>query len=144
MTTFLRERFFPTDLLFRNFFDNESMFQSFVEQKPNYPVDIYTNDMGELCFDIACVGLEKDDISITTEGNTLKVAYKKPSVESNPSNIEANDYIHKGIARRSFDMGWKVSPKYDLTTINASMKNGLLNISVPVSEESKPKTITIK
>ena len=143
MTTFLQERFFPTDLLFRNFFDNESMFQSFVEQKPNYPVDVYTRD-GELCFDIACVGLEKGDISITTEGNTLKVAYNKPTVESNPSDVDAGDYIHKGIARRSFDMGWKVSPKYDLTSIKASMKNGLLNISVPVSEESKPKAITIK
>tara|TARA_R100000008_G_scaffold84820_2_gene73196 strand:- start:692 stop:1117 length:426 start_codon:yes stop_codon:yes gene_type:complete len=137
---FLQERFFPTDLLFRNFFDNDSMFQSFTEQKPNYPVDVYTRD-GELCFDVACVGLEKSDIDITTEGNTLKVAYKKPTVEANPSNVE---YIHKGVARRSFDMGWKISAKYDCTKIKATMKNGLLNISIPLSEDNKPKSITIK
>ena len=93
MTTLqLNERVFPTDLLFRNFFDTNSMFQSYVEQKPNYPVDIYTLD-NELCFDIACVGLDKKDIDILTEGTTLKVSYKKPSVESNPSDIEAEDYI---------------------------------------------------
>ena len=69
---------------------------------------------------------------------------KKPSVESNPSDIEAPDYIHKGIARRSFDMGWKVSPKFDLTKINATMANGLLKVVVPVSEDSKPKAVTIK
>ena len=74
----------------------------------------------------------------------MKVAYKKPTVESNPSDIEAPEYIHKGIARRSFDMGWKVSPKFDLTKIKATMANGLLKIIVPVSEDNKPKSITIK
>ena len=133
MTTLqLNERIFPTDLLFRNFFDTTSNFQSYVEQKPSYPVDIYTKD-NELCFDIACVGLDKKDISIQTESNTLKVSYKKPSIDSNSSEEEAPDYIHKGITRKSFDLGWKVSAKYDLTAINASMRNGSL-----------PKKVTIK
>jgi len=139
MTTLqLNERVFPTDLLFRNFFDTNSMFQSYVEQKPNYPVDIYTLD-NELCFDIACVGLDKKDIDILTEGTTLKVSYKKPSVESNPSDIEAEDYIHKGITRKSFDMGWKISAKYNLSGIVAGMKNGLLTIKIPISKESLQK-----
>jgi len=139
----LNERVFPTDLLFRNFFDTNSMFQSYVEQKPNYPVDVYTKD-NELCFDIACVGLDKEDINIQTEGNTLKVSYKKPNVESNPSDEEAPDYIHKGITRKSFDLGWKISAKYDLSVITASMKNGLLTIAIPVAKESLPKMVTIK
>jgi len=143
MTTFFQERFYPTDLLFRNFFDGEASFRGLQESKPQYPVDIYLQE-DNLCFDVACVGLEKSDIDITVEGNTLKVAYKKPNVESNPSDIEAPDYIHKGIARRSFDMGWKVSPKFDLTKIKAKMANGLLKVEVPMSEESKPKTVTIK
>ena len=139
----LNERVFPTDLLFRNFFDTNSMFQSYVEQKPNYPVDIYTLD-NELCFDIACVGLDKKDIDIQTEGNTLKVSYQKPSIESNPSDEEAADYIHKGITRKSFDMGWKISAKYNLSGIVAGMKNGLLTIKIPVSKESLPKSVIIK
>jgi HSP20 family molecular chaperone IbpA len=143
MTTLFQERFFPTDLLFRNFFDGEASFRGLQEQKPSYPVDVFLQE-DELCFDIACVGLEKSDIDITIESNTLKVAYKKPSVESNPSDVEAPDYIHKGIARRSFDMGWKVSPKFDLTKIKATMANGLLKVRVPLSEESKPKAVTIK
>jgi len=144
MTTLqLNERVFPTDLLFRNFFDTNSMFQSYVEQKPNYPVDVYTQE-NELCFDIACVGLDKQDINIQTEGNTLKVSYKKPSVDSNPSDEEAPDYIHKGITRKSFDMGWKISAKYNLSGILAGMENGLLTIKIPIAEESLPKTVTIK
>ena len=140
----LQERsFFPTDLLFRNFFDTNSMFQSYVDTKPNYPVDVYTKD-NELCFDIACVGLDKKDIDIQTEGNTLKVSYQKPSIESNPSDAAAADYIHKGITRKSFDMGWKISAKYNLGNISASMKNGLLTITIPVAKESLPKMVTIK
>ena len=144
MTTLLSERVFPTtDLLFRNFFDTNSIFQSYVEQKPNYPVDVYTRE-NELCFDIACVGLEKKDINITTEGNILKVIYEKPSIESNDSNIDAGEYIHKGITRKSFNMGWKISAKYVLTNIKAKMKNGLLTVNIPVSEQALPQVVTIK
>tara|TARA_R110000744_G_scaffold361397_1_gene469145 strand:+ start:30 stop:464 length:435 start_codon:yes stop_codon:yes gene_type:complete len=139
----LGERLFSTDLLFKNFFETNGTFGSFMETKPDYPVDVFTQDES-LCFDIACVGLEKDEIMVSVEGNTLKIAYKKPNIESNPSAEEAPVYMHKGIARRSFDMGWKVSPDYNLANLDASLKNGLLQITVPKSEEAKAKTITIQ
>ena len=88
MTTFFQERFYPTDLLFRNFFDGEASFRGLQESKPQYPVDIYLQE-DNLCFDVACVGLEKSDIDVTVESNTLLIAYKKPNVESNPSDVEA-------------------------------------------------------
>ena len=97
-----------------------------------------------LCFDIACVGLEKDDIKVSVESNTLKVAYRKPNVESNPSSEEAPNYVHRGITRRSFDMGWKISADYDLSKLDASMDKGLLQITVPKSENAKTRTIEIK
>ena len=34
--------------------------------------------------------------------------------------------------------------KYDTNAISATMENGLLSITIPVAEEAKPKTITIK
>jgi HSP20 family molecular chaperone IbpA len=74
----------------------------------------------------------------------LKVTYKKPSVESNPSDVEAPQYLHRGIARRSFDMGWKVSPDYNLSDLDATLENGLLQITVPKSESAKAKFIEIK
>jgi len=104
---------------------------------------MYTEEA--LIFEIAAVGLNKKDIDLSTEdGTTLKVSYTKPNIESNDSNKDAGEYIHKGIAKRSFDLGWKISPKFDLSKISASMENGLLRLEVPVSPESKPKTITIK
>ena len=140
---FLHERLFPTDLLFKNFFESDSIFRSFAETKPNYPVDIKVTD-ASIDFDIACVGLSKDDISIDVANNTLRVIYEKPAVESNPSDKNAGEYIHKGITRKSFNMGWKIAAKYDLNKIEATMENGLLSIVVPVAEDSKPRTIKIK
>ena len=137
-------RLFPTDLLFKNFFDQVSDFETSVDRKINHPVDIiHTEDA--LLFEIAAVGLAKKDIELEVEdGNCLKVSYNKPSIESNTSDIDAGEYIHRGIAKRSFDLGWKISPKFDLTKITASMENGLLKIEIPVTPESRPKTITIK
>tara|TARA_R100001129_G_scaffold177833_1_gene153113 strand:- start:713 stop:1162 length:450 start_codon:yes stop_codon:yes gene_type:complete len=137
-------RLFPTDLLFKNFFDQASAFQSNLDTKINHPVDIILKDEA-MVFEIAAVGLEKKDIELQVEdGNCLKVSYTKPNIESNNSDLDAGEYIHKGIAKRSFNLGWKISPKFDLTKISASMENGLLTIEVPVTPESRPKTIKIK
>jgi|TARA_A100001391_G_scaffold193247_1_gene168263 HSP20 family molecular chaperone IbpA len=136
---FLDNRLFPTDLLFRNFFENDTTFQSYTETKPNYPVDIATTDTG-LVIEIAAVGIDKKDINIETADNTLKVIYEKGQDDS-PKEF---DYIHRGIARRAFNLGWKISPKCDITKISATMDKGLLSIFIPFTKEATPKTVTIK
>ena len=62
---FLDNRLFPTDLLFRNFFAVDSDFQSHVDSKPDYPVDVATTDAG-LVIEIAAVGIDKEDINSLT------------------------------------------------------------------------------
>ena len=136
---FLDNRLFPTDLLFRNFFENDTTFQSYTETKPNYPVDIATTDTG-LVIEIAAVGIDKKDIEIETTDNTLKVIYDKGQYDS-PKEF---DYIHRGIARRAFNFGWKISPKCDITKISATMDKGLLSIFIPFTKEATPKPVIIK
>jgi len=135
-------RLFPTDLLFKNFFDQASAFETNVDKKINHPVDIiYTEEA--LIFEIAAVGLNKKDIELSIkDGTTLKVSYTKPTTLI--EDVGDGEYIHKGIAKRSFDLGWKISPKFDLTKITAAMENGLLRLEVPVSPASKPRSIAIK
>jgi len=135
---------FPTDLLFKNFFDTVSDFRTNIDTKINHPVDIILKDES-LVFEIAAVGLCKEDINLSSEdGTTLKVSYSKPNIDTNDSDLDAGTYIHKGIAKRSFDLGWKISPKFDLSKITAKMENGLLTLEVPVAPDSKPRSITIK
>jgi HSP20 family protein len=141
-TLFFERHISPFDLLFKDFFKSDLNFQPAIEAKITHPVDIYENKNG-LHFEVACTGLTKEDIEINIEGDVLKISYNKPQDESC---CEINDcnYIHKGIARRSFNLGYKITPKFNLTKASAEMKNGLLKISVPFADESKPKTLQIK
>ena len=54
------------------------------------------------------------------------------------------DYIHKGIARRSFNLGWKIARRFAISEIEASMSDGLLKLFIPLTPESKPKSVSIK
>ena len=128
----------PFDILFRNFFNAEEQFAPAFNSKQPHPLDIYYDDEG-LHFDVACTGLTKEDISISVEGDLLKISYKKPEGE-----LDFSGYIYHGLSKKSFDLGYKISPKFNLTKVNAEMENGLLKLQIPVSEESKPKTIKIK
>lgn len=130
----------PFDILFKNFFDTNTFFSPLVDSKPKYPIDIYENEDG-LQFDIAVVGLSEDDINIeVVDGDTLYISYNKGEDE----NLNSKTYIHNGIAKRSFNFGWKISNKFDLNNIDANIDNGLLSITIQHAEEAKPKKIEIK
>ena len=126
----------PFDILVRNFFTDGSRYQPLPETKLQHPVDIYQTEKG-LEIDIACTGISKDEIEIQIQDNILKVNYDK-------SKNENLDYIHKGIAKRSFNLGWKIDSKFDLSKATAEFKNGLLQIIIPYSKGSQPKTLAIK
>lgn len=127
----------PFDVLFKNFFNNDSFFSPAVETKISHPVDIYETKDG-LQFEIACTGLTKEDVKINIEGDVLRVTYDKDN------DSDAINFIHKGIARRSFNLGYKISSRFDLQSADAVMKNGLLTISIPFAEQAKPKALAIK
>jgi HSP20 family protein len=141
-TLFFERHISPFDLLFRDFFKSELDFQPAIEAKISHPVDIYENKNG-LHFEIACTGLTKNDIEINIEGDILKISYNKPKDEA-CCEVDDCKYIYRGIAKRSFNLGYKVASKFNLSESSAEMKDGLLRISVPFAEESKPKALKIK
>lgn len=137
--TLMRTHTDPFDVLFKNFFNNDSFFAPALETKITHPVDIYETTNG-LHFEIACTGLSKEDVNINIEGDVLRVTYEK----NGESEIDVTNFIHKGIARRSFNLGYKVSSRFDLQNADAQMDNGLLLISIPFAEQAKPKVLAIK
>ena len=126
----------PFDILIKDFFNSNGKFVPFDQIKINHPVDIYEANDG-LNIDIACVGLTKKDIDITIEEDILKVEYKK-------ENLEDQDYIHRNIAKRAFNLGWRISRRFDLSKLEAKLENGLLHLYIPLTEAAKPKQVTIK
>jgi HSP20 family protein len=129
---------FPYDLLFRDFFKSELDFQPAASAKIQHPVDIFETQHG-LHFEVACTGLSKDDVEINIEGDILRISYNKETREY----VERN-YIYKGVAKRSFNLGYKIASKFDLSKAEAMMENGLLAIRIPYADEAKPKILKIK
>jgi HSP20 family protein len=126
------------DIFLKNYFDTKDDFFSVGDKdnKINYPLDLMQSDDG-LTLQIACVGAELNDIQITTSLDTLRIKYDKPKTDDNIN------YIIKSIAQRSFDLGYKVSGKYDLEKIEAKLSKGLLTIKIPYKESQQPKAIKI-
>jgi len=124
----------PFDLMWRDLFDAQSHFSA-ITQKISHPVDIFETKDG-IKFEIAAVGLDQDDINIVVEGDQLRIAYEKP-------NNQEEKAIYRGIKRSSFNLTWKISTKFDLTKLNASLDAGLLVLTIPTAEGKAAKQIKI-
>ena len=138
-TIFLEKHFSPLDILVKNFFNTEEQFQTPNNKILNHPVDVYEDTDG-LYFDIACTGLNKKQVNIKVEEDVLRVIYHKPDKDEKK---DVHIY-HSGIAKRNFNLGWKIARRFDLSKIEATLKDGLLKLFIPLTPESKPKTVSIK
>ena len=140
-TLFFERNTSPFDLLFRDFFKSELDFQPAANAKITHPVDIFETKHG-LHFEVACTGLTKEDVELHIEGDLLVIRYDKNNQQ--PQDKTSHNYIHRGIARRSFSLGYRIASKFNLSQSEATMENGLLSIHIPFAEESKPKLLQIK
>ena len=124
----------PFDLLWRDLFETNSRFSA-ITQKVTHPVDIYETPDG-IKFEVAAVGLDKEDINIIVDGDQLRITYEKP-------NTPEEAPIYRGIKRSSFNTTWKISTKFDLSKLEASLDKGLLILSIPVAEGKAVRKIEI-
>ena len=141
MSTFFYERT-PFDILVRNFFQDAGTYLPLAETKVPHPVDIYTNDSG-LTFEIAATGIAKEDLEIQIQNNILRVNFDKNNASGCGCTGDDCSYIHQGIAKRSFNLGWKIDSKFNLSKANAEFNNGLLTVTIPFAKGSELKTLKI-
>ena len=128
----------PFDILVKNFFEQDSQFDKVNHRAVNHPVDIWEDNEG-LTLEVACVGLNKSDVDVDIEDDILKVSYNK-----HEGSNESAHYHYRGVKKSSFDLGWKIARRFDLTKASANMENGLLKILIPFSKAAKPKSLKIQ
>jgi HSP20 family molecular chaperone IbpA len=124
----------PVDLLWRNLMEVNSNFAA-ITQKITHPVDIFETQDG-IRFEVAAVGLDQKDIEILIDGDQLRIIYDKPT---KPEEVP----IYRGIKRSGFDLTFKISPKFDLNNLTASLDKGLLELTIPVAEGKAVRKIEI-
>ena len=129
----------PFDLLWRDLFDTQSHFSA-ITQKVTHPVDIFETQDG-IRFEVAVVGLDQEDIDILVEGDSLRIKYDINRLKVKPFDPETA--IYRGIKRSGFDLSWKISTKFDLSQLQASLDKGLLVLTIPRAEGKAIRKIEI-
>jgi len=128
--------------LYRNAIGVDRLFDRLINNiettsQSNYPpYNIVQVDENEYFIEMAVAGLDEEDLDITQDQNTLIVA----------GNIEVSEelnYLHKGIAGRSFRREFTLADHVEVT--EANLKKGILFIRLKreIPEAMKPKTIAI-
>lgn len=113
------------------------MKQHVTSEKPKYPFyNIIQTDETNWVIEMALAGYSKNNITVSLEEGDLIVSGKQIEEED-------KNYIHRGIALRSFKKSFKLNEWHVIRS--AKMENGILSIEVElvIPEERKPKVINI-
>ena len=118
----------------------EDMFKrldAFADNGTNYPpYNILKLNDEKQQLQIALAGFQKDDIEVAVEQGVLQVSISK-SYETE------GEYVHRGIAQRSFARNWQLAD--DTIVEDVTYLDGLLRITLAreVPEEKKRKLLPI-
>jgi HSP20 family protein len=128
------------DQLFeQSFIRPRGMFGLLEEEAAVAPMDVCETDQGyEVC--MALPGVKPDDIEITVQQNmlTLKGQASSPVEEAERKNWTMRE-IPTGTFRRSITFDRPV----DVDNIRTRFENGILAVSLPVSQAAVPKRISL-
>ena len=105
-----------------------------------YPAtDIYeTKD--DFVFKMEVPGLTKDDVKVEVHENTLSIKGEREEEKE----VKQEDYHRIESRNGSFLRSFRLPENADAQKINATIKNGMLDLRVAKAEEKKPKSIPIQ
>ena len=104
----------------------------------NYPpYNIIKLDDERQQLQLALAGYLKEDIEVAIEQKVLNISVSK-------SYVTEGDYVHKGIAQRSFSRNWQLSD--DTTIDEVTFIDGLLRVTLKrvIPEEQRRKVFDIQ
>lgn len=85
-------------------------------------------------------GMTKDEVNITFADGVLTLSGKLEPLVS----VKNMSIVRRERTSGEFEKTLRIPTKIDQGKISASFSNGILTVTLPKSEEAKPKTITIE
>ena len=129
------EKYSPVGIGLEDMFRRLDAFSDSAAQ--NYPpYNIIRLPEGGQQLQLALAGFMKEDIEVAVEDGVLQISVRK-TYETE------GEYIHKGIAQRSFSRNWQLSP--DTVVQDVTYIDGLLRVTLikVVPEEKQRKILDI-
>jgi HSP20 family protein len=102
-------------------------------------LDIY-EDKDKVTVRAELPGMKKEDISVSLDGNNLTISGERKQEEEKQEGETYRAERYFGRFQRSVTLPQAVDP----TKIEATYRDGVLNITLPKAEEAKPKRIDVK
>jgi HSP20 family protein len=111
-----------------------------VFNSPSYPaINIWTNDDGQL-ITAEMPGVNPEDLDIDVTGDALSISGERVQDEV----AKEARYHRRERSFGSFSRTIQLPFMVDTDRVDASFKNGVLQISLPRADADKPKKITVK
>ncbi|TMH88320.1 MAG: Hsp20/alpha crystallin family protein [Betaproteobacteria bacterium] len=101
-------------------------------------VDVVEDDAG-ITISADLPGVPKDKLLLRIEGETLQI--EGELVSDAPEGMEA---IYAEVRLPRYRRAFTLSRELDTEKINASMKDGVLNLRIPKAEHAQPRRIEVK
>ena len=135
MTNLARwERYAPTTIGLEDMFRR---LDTFADHGTNYPpYNLVKLDEEKQQLQIALAGFKKDDIEVAVERQVLSVSVNKVA-------DAVGEFVHRGIAQRTFARNWQLSE--DTKIEDVTFIDGLLCVTLmkEIPEEAKRKVLPI-
>ncbi|RJP27384.1 MAG: Hsp20/alpha crystallin family protein [Candidatus Omnitrophota bacterium] len=84
-------------------------------------------------------GMKKDEIEVSVHGDTLIIKGEKKQEKE----VKEKDYVRTERFYGSFNRAISLPAAVDASKVNASYKNGVLELVLPKKEEAKPKQLKV-
>lgn len=102
-------------------------------------VDMYQTP-NEVVIKASLPGVKVEDVEISITGDTLTIKGDTKGEEE----VKEEDYIYRERFHTSFTRSIVLPSALKADKAEATSENGILTITIPKAEESKPKTIEVK
>jgi len=139
------ERFMGLSIGFDSMFNRMMNFPTTQQDSGYPPYNIRKVDDYNYVIEIALAGFSERDIEVEVADGVISVRSKEDKDTDTPAerSFSNNQYVHRGIAQRSFSKSWTLSD--DMIVNGAEFQNGLLNINLEkvVPDEKKPRIVPI-
>ena len=104
-------------------------------------LDMYETD-NEIVVKVSVPGFKPEDIQVTLTGDTLSI--KGEAKTEQEERDEKRNYLHREIRRGAFQRVVMLPAGVKGDEASAEFQNGMLVLTIPKAEETKPKTIQVK
>lgn len=127
------------DRLFEDSFVSPLTLRTFNGEAVAPPLDVHQT-ADEIVVTAALPGIKPDDVDITITGQTLSIRGEFKADEE----ISRDQYLYRERRHGTFNRQIQLPVRVQGDAASATFENGLLTLSIPKSEEVKPRQIQVK